>query len=132
MIKKPKISLIITTYNNADVIQKCLKSIKKQSFKDFELIIVDEKSSDGTAKIARKYTDNVIIGGKERCQKRNIGAKNSRADYFFFIDSDMELIDGLLEEISGLINPKTLIMVPEVSFGEGYWAKCKSFERSFY
>ncbi len=132
MIKKTKISLIITTYKNEETIEKCLKSIKKQNFKDFELIVVDENSTDNTAKIARKYADIVIIGGKERCQKRNIGANKSKADYLFFIDSDMELSPGLLDEINGLLEHKTLIMIPEVSFGKGYWAKCKAFERSFY
>ncbi len=132
MVIKPKISLILTTYNNIDVIEKCLKSIKNQSFKDFELIVVDEESSDGTAEISKKYADKLILKGKERCQKRNIGAQNSKSGYLFFVDSDMELSPGILKEINANLYPNTLIMVPEISFGKGYWAKCKAFERSFY
>ncbi len=132
MSKKPKISLIITTYNSASVLEPCLKSIRGQSFKDFELIVVDESSKDATQKIAKKYADKLIIEGKERCQKRNIGARHSLADYLFFIDSDMELSRDILNEIKDELSPNTLVMIPEISFGQGFWTKCKTFERATY
>jgi len=132
MAKKPKISIIITTYNNKDTIEACLKSIRGQNFKNFELIVVDESSKDGTQQVAKKYSNKFINQGKERCQKRNIGAENAKADYLFFVDSDMQLSKNMLEEISKKLDPKTLLMVPEISFGKGFWAKCKAFERAMY
>ncbi|MDP4039343.1 MAG: glycosyltransferase family A protein [Candidatus Pacearchaeota archaeon] len=132
MIKKPFISVIVTTYNNIDVIENCLKSIKNQTFKDFELIVVDENSADGTQKIAKRYANQFINKGNERCQKRNIGAEYSKSDYLFFIDSDMELPSKIIQEIHKLLDFNTLVMVPELSFGKGFWAKSKAFERSFY
>lgn len=132
MAKKPKISVILTTYNNGDVLEACLKSIKNQSFKDFEIIVVDENSRDDTIKISKKYADKIIVEGHERCQKRNIGAKNASSDYLFFVDSDMELTQGLLKEINEKKDSNTLMMIKEHSFGKGIWAKCKAFERDMY
>ena len=129
---KSKISIIVTTYNSGKLLQACLNSIKNQTFKNFEVIIVDEDSTDNTQEIVRKYGYKLIVKGKERCQKRNIGAENSRADYLIFIDSDMELSPKLLEECLNYLSSETLIMIPEISFGIGFWAKCKAFERAMY
>src|SRR3989344_8919123 len=132
MPKKPLISIIITTYNSGDVLEACLKSIKNQTFKNFEIIVVDESSKDNTQEIAKRYSDKFINEGKERCQKRNIGADNASADYLFFIDSDMQFTPTVVEECIKHLAPDTLLMIPEVSFGEGFWSQCKSFERAMY
>src|SRR3989338_2706381 len=129
---KPSISLIITTYNSGDVLEACLQSIRNQTTKDYELIVVDEESKDATPEIAKKYADKFIVQGKERCQKRNIGADNASADYLFFIDSDMQFTPTVVEDCIKHLAPDTLLMIPEVSFGEGFWSQCKSFERAMY
>lgn len=54
-------TIIIPTYNGAKYLGKLLDSINKQSIKDFELIVIDSSSKDETVKIAKKYTDNVIV-----------------------------------------------------------------------
>lgn len=132
MKRKPLISVVIPTYNSGEFIEACLKSLKNQTFKNFEIIVVDENSKDSTQKIAKKYADKLIIDGKERCQKRNIGAKNARADWVFFVDSDTELSPNILEDMSKLVDSKTLILTYDISFGKGFWAKVKHFERSLY
>ena len=132
MVSKPKISVIVTIYNNGDVLEKCLKSIRGQTFKDFELIVVDESSKDNGPAIAKKYADRFINQGIERCQQRNAGADNAKTDYLLFVDPDMELPPRILNEISDLLDSGKLIMIPEVSFGKGFWAKCKNFERAMY
>lgn len=132
MKKKPLLSIIVTVYNSENVLESCLKSIKNQNFKDFELIIVDESSNDKTPEISKKYADLFINEGIERCQQRNAGANKAKTDYLFFLDPDMVLSPNVTKEISKYLNKKTSILVPEVSFGEGFWAKCKTFERLMY
>ena len=57
---KPKISIIICTYNGENLIRKCLNSILSQSFKNFEVLCLDGMSKDNTRKIIKEY------GGKDR------------------------------------------------------------------
>lgn len=132
---KPLVSIVIPTYNSEKTIAKCLESIKNQTYKEIELIVVDNFSKDKTAEIARKYTDGVFLKGPERSSQRNFGARKSKGAYFFFIDADMELNPKVVEECVKEIKKDGKIrgiIIPEVSVGEGFWAKCKALERSCY
>jgi glycosyltransferase involved in cell wall biosynthesis len=55
----PLVSVIIPTKNSAKTIEKCLKSVKDQTYKNIEIIVVDNFSTDGTYEIAKKYTEKV-------------------------------------------------------------------------
>jgi len=55
-----RIAVIIPAYNEEESIEKCLKSIKKQTYKDYEIIVVNAESTDKTAEIAAKYADRII------------------------------------------------------------------------
>jgi glycosyltransferase involved in cell wall biosynthesis len=57
-VNNPLISVVVTTKNEQENIENCLKSIKNQSYKNYEIIVVDNFSTDETKKIARKYSDN--------------------------------------------------------------------------
>ena len=92
-MKKPLVSVIVPTCNNAHYIEKCIQSIINQSFNNFELIIVDDCSKDDTLGILKKIKDknlNVLKTDKNSgpAVARNIGVKNSRGEYIFFIDGD--------------------------------------------
>ena len=130
-----KLSLIITTKNEEAVIENLLKSLKRQSFKNFEIIIVDNNSSDRTKEISKKYTKHVYNFGPERSSQRNYGVRKASGDYILILDADMELTKNVLKscvsEISRNNNIEGLI-IPEKSIGKGFWAKCKAFERQFY
>jgi GT2 family glycosyltransferase len=86
-----KASIIIPTKNNADILERCLKSIRNLDYPtdEIEVVIVDGHSTDNTVEIARKYECKVVyedvgtIGGA-----RNIGVKHSRGDYIVFTDAD--------------------------------------------
>lgn len=56
--RKPKISVIVPTYNRSELLPRAINSILNQTFKDFELIIVDDGSTDNTKKIIEKYSEN--------------------------------------------------------------------------
>ena len=138
---RPLVSLIIPTKNSGRTIEACLKSIRGQSYKNIEIIIVDNNSTDDTKKIALKYTKLVFNRGRERSVQRNFGAKMSKGEYFLFIDSDMELSKTVIADCIRQVESykvskvnKVLggVIIPEESFGEGFWAKCKALERSFY
>lgn len=87
-------SIIVPVFNRRKYIRRCLDSIMKQSFQDFELIIVDDGSDDGTAKICdeygQKYTNirvhHQINGGVSKA--RNAGLKMAIGKYVLFVDSD--------------------------------------------
>jgi glycosyltransferase involved in cell wall biosynthesis len=54
------VSVIIPTYNSSRTLEKCLESIKNQSYKNIEIIVVDNNSKDNTKEIALKFTDKVF------------------------------------------------------------------------
>jgi glycosyltransferase involved in cell wall biosynthesis len=98
--KKPKISVIIPAHNEERYILRPLESLEKQSFKDFETIIVLDSCTDKTKE---KCLSNgcKIIEVKTKClgKNRNIGAKNSEGEILVFIDADVRVDDNYLEEI---------------------------------
>lgn len=130
-----KISIIVPTKNEEKNIENCLKSIKNQSYKNTEIIVVDNNSDDKTKGIAKNYTDQVFNAGPERSSQRNFGAKKSTGKYLLFIDADMIISNHLVEECIQIckINRKLIgLYIPEKIVGEGLWIKVRNFERSFY
>lgn len=94
-----RISIIIPTYNEARYIGKTLESIKKQRFKDVEVIIADSNSSDGTRELARKtYKGIKVVLKKERGISTiyNEAAKIAKGDLLLFIDADTSISKRLL------------------------------------
>lgn len=136
MIKKvPVVSVIVPTKNSEKTLAECLQSVKNQTYKNIEIIVVDNNSADDTKKIAKKFTDKVFNKGPERCTQRNYAVKQSTGDYVFIIDSDMKLSPKVVESCLKSINSNVEnagVIVPEESFGEGFWSQCKKLERSFY
>lgn len=128
------VSVIIPTLNSELYLDKCLKSIKYQTYKNTEIIVVDNYSQDDTSKIARNYTKNFFVQGPERSSQRNSGAKKAKGKFLVFIDSDMELSKTVIEDCVQAMMKEDLVgvIIPEESFGQGFWAQCKKLERSFY
>lgn len=137
-MKEPLISVIVPTKNSEQFLERCLKSIKSQTYKNLEIIVVDNNSSDKTKEIARRYVGKVFNKGPERSAQRNFGVLKSRGKYVMFIDSDMVLSKKVVEECVSQFKAENLkqeiggVIIPEESFGEGFWAQCKRLERSFY
>lgn len=99
-----KISIIIPVYNVEKYIIKCLKSVKRQSFDNFECLIIDDGSKDNSIELAEKYIkdDNRFkIYHKENgglSDARNYGINLSKGEYLFFLDSDDYIADTLLAD----------------------------------
>lgn len=132
---KDLVSIIITTKNEENNIDNCLKSIKAQTYKNIEIIVVDNGSSDRTKEIALKYTENIFDRGPERSAQRNLGMiEKSSGKYVMYVDADMllspHLIESCLEEVSG--NDLAALWIPEIVLGKTYFSKVRRFERGFY
>ncbi|OGH08640.1 MAG: hypothetical protein A2152_03170, partial [Candidatus Levybacteria bacterium RBG_16_35_6] len=131
-MSKSLVSIIITTKNSSEFLERCLKSIKSQTYKNIELIVVDNNSIDDTKKIALNYTNLVFNKGPERSAQRNFGAFRSKGKYLLFIDSDMELTKNVVTDCVSKIQKHKALIIPEKSIGNTFWARCKALERSFY
>ena len=130
----PLISVIVTTRNNHQTLDACLRSIAAQSYGNIELIVVDNNSSDDTKDIAKRYTKLVFDKGPERSAQRNFAVAKASGDYVCIIDSDMELSEDVIASCVETVTEHKYgaVIIPEESFGEGFWAQCKKLERSFY
>jgi glycosyltransferase involved in cell wall biosynthesis len=92
-MKSPFFSIIIPTYNREKSITDCILSVLNQSFSDFEVLLVDNKSSDNTLNEIRKFSDKRIKlycndKNYERCYSRNKGIEQATGQYITFLDSD--------------------------------------------
>ncbi len=88
-MNKPKVSVVIPTYNSERTLQDCLESIKHQDYPDVEIIIADDGSTDSTLEIARKYTNNIYQNPLKTGEAgKAVGVKWARGEIIALIDSD--------------------------------------------
>lgn len=104
------ISVIIPTYNEEKYIEKCLESLKKCETSDYEIIIVDGKSTDKTVKICGGYTDRILIEDKKEgiAIARNKGVEIARGDIVAFLDADSVPSEGWLDAIEDSFKNDTI------------------------
>jgi glycosyltransferase involved in cell wall biosynthesis len=91
MIETPSVSVVIATYNRARLLAQTLDSIFAQSFRDFEVIVVDDGSSDDTREVLASYQNRIQYVYQENrgpSAARNVGARRAKAGWLSFHDSD--------------------------------------------
>ena len=107
-----KISVIIPVYNTAKYLKECLDSVLNQSFDDFEVICVNDGSTDNSLEILESHDDDKIViinqEHKGASAARNIAIKKSQGEYILFIDSDDYIALDTLNEVYELANSKSL------------------------
>ena len=111
---KHKFSLIIPAYNVEKYIKKCLDSVLNQTYNNYEIIIINDGSTDNTSKILESYKSNKKIKiinqeNKGLSNARNTGVSNAKGDYILFIDSDDFIEKELLEILNKTINDEDLV-----------------------
>lgn len=88
----PKVSVIIPTYNRASLLELAIQSVLEQTFRDFELIIVDDASTDDTSSVVLKYQERIRHFRHQknngRATARNKGLEMARGEYVAWLDSD--------------------------------------------
>jgi len=134
MKKSPLVSVILTTKNEANNIDRFFRSIKNQTYKDVEIVLVDNNSDDQTKTLAKKYTDKIYNYGPERSAQRNYGASKAEGKYLLFLDADMELSPGVIKDCVGTqarLNVK-VVTIPETTVGGGILPGIRRFEREMY
>ena len=88
-----ELSVVIPALNEQEYLSDLLETVKKQSFEDYEIIVCDGGSEDGTREVAKEYGARIITDeGKGPGAARNKGAEKSRGEYILFLDSDVKLI----------------------------------------
>ena len=98
-MKKPLISVIIPTYNRAYILPKAIESVLNQTFKDLEIIVVDDGSTDSTPYLISKYPIKYVRKPNQGVAKaRNTGILKSKGDFIAFLDSDDIFVETKLEK----------------------------------
>jgi len=128
-----KVSIVIPTYNEEKDIEECIKSIKGQSYKNFEIIVVDDGSKDKTLDVVKKFRDVKIIMGEHKGPgfSRNLGARKATGEILIFIDADMtfdkdylkNLIAPILEDKTGEVVGSTHEL-EIVENTKNIWSRC--------
>lgn len=112
-----KISVIVPVYNTEQYLPRCLNSIISQSFTDFELLLIDDGSTDGSGLICDSYADRdgrIRVFHKENegvSLARNLGIDNALGEWLYFVDSDDELLpDGLKVLVDNISDDVDVVM----------------------
>lgn len=105
MTNNPEISIIVPVYKAEKYLSKCINSILSQSFKDFELLLIDDGSPDNCPQICDEYSMNdprVVTYHKEnggQSSARNLGLDHAKGHYIMFVDSDDLLAVDALKQL---------------------------------
>jgi glycosyltransferase involved in cell wall biosynthesis len=141
------ISVIIPTYNEADVLGNCLRSLSGQSVKDFEVVVVDDGSNDKTMSVlselrVKNYELRILRQNhKGAGAARNFGAKKACGDILVFADADMtfdkkfleKLVDPIEKYVEGLSSGSrgTFSKAEFVANWDNVWARCWSVNENW-
>jgi len=97
---KKKVTVVIPTFNCAKDLDECLTSLEKQTYHDFDVLVVDGHSSDGTDDVGKKHGARVIYDeGRTRAHACNTAIENIDTEYFAFTDADCIPDENWLEEL---------------------------------
>ncbi|MCX6781638.1 MAG: glycosyltransferase [Candidatus Magasanikbacteria bacterium] len=139
------VSVIIPTKNSSEFLEKCLESLKNQTYKNIEIIVVDNNSVDSTKEIAeafkqstlelyKLYNFQLLNWGPERSAQVNFGVKNSNGEYVYKVDSDFildkEVIDQCVKKANEGFGAVVVHNSPDVRIS--WIAHIRKFEVDMY
>lgn len=132
------ISVIIPTYNCKNYLVHSLPHIKKSDYPHFELIIVDNHSTDGSRELAEKYADTVLELDEKWSpgRARNRGAQASRGSVLFFVDADVQIAPDTISRIMKILKENSGIAAvfgsyDENPFSENFLSQYKNLLNHF-
>jgi len=107
-----KFSIVVPAFNEVKYIGKTLKALKKQTLKDFEIIVKDGQSIDKTVEIARRHADKIVsIRDSSIADARNQGARYAEGDILVFVDADTTLPSYALRRFADLMKDENIVGV---------------------
>jgi glycosyltransferase involved in cell wall biosynthesis len=114
----PKVSIVIPTYNTERYILEALKSLEEQTYKNLEIIVVDDGSTDDTSKLLREHGGNCICYHQENAGQSaamNFGWKQSTGTILGYLSADDRLHPDAIEKVvaSMLDNPTAVLAYPD-------------------
>lgn len=95
---EPLVSVVVPTRDNAGTLRQCLESVRNQLYRNVELIVVDNGSTDATVEIAEAFSDLVIASGPERSAQANEGVRRANGEYVLRVDADFVLDPKVIAE----------------------------------
>lgn len=116
--KGPLLSVMLPTFNGASTVERALQSVKAQTYKNYEIIVVDHHSTDGTVKIAKKYTNKIYLDKRKLLSSRKIALEKSKGELIIFLSCDQVFEPTFFERAAKL-------------FQEGDYDMAVTEERSF-
>jgi glycosyltransferase involved in cell wall biosynthesis len=119
----PRLSVIIPSYQRSKTILRALESVSNQTFRDFEIIVIDDGSTDGTADVVSQYSDKVVYiwqPNRGPSAARNVGIENSSGEFIAFLDADDIWYPQKIEkQISPFqFNPRLGLVCSDVVFAD--------------
>lgn len=130
----PLVSVVVPTKNVQRTLDRCLRSIRSQTYPRLELVVVDNFSSDHTFQLAEQLADIAVQAGPERSAQRNLGIELASGDYILWIDADMVLTPHVVADAVAAAEraAATAVFIPEQTVGSGFWTACRALERRCY
>ena len=115
---KPFFSVLVPVYNQEKYLPECIESVLNQTFKDFELVLVDDGSTDSSGKLCDQYAEQhprfiTVVHKKNQglLFARRTGIENAKGEYYLFLDADDYFCGNALKTIYSQIEKKTVQMV---------------------
>ena len=111
----PKVSIIIVNYNGKILLEKCLESVFKANYKNFEVIVVDNNSTDDSVNFITKYYPSIILlklnKNKGFAEPNNIAAKIATGEYLLFLNNDTIVTPDFISEMIPIIEKDDKIAI---------------------
>lgn len=119
--KEPLVTIIIINYNGKPYLKKCLKSIEQTTYKNYEIVLVDNNSTDESVDFVEKNFPDIKVIKLDKnygfAEPNNIAAKQSKGDLFYFLNNDTEICSNSLSELV------TAIKKPDIAIGQSLLLK---------
>lgn len=134
MNREALVSVIVPTKNSARFLTRCVASVRAQTYAHIELIVVDNRSDDGTWELALALADRAIQAGPERCAQCNAGAREARGDFLYRADADFVLQPTVVAEAVAACDAGCdAVCIPNRSEPTvSFWSAVRDFERRMY
>lgn len=121
----PKLSILIISWNSWAHLKRCLESIQTMSFRDFEIIVADNNSTDGTLESLERHFPDVRLDRSStnvgHCRRVNEGFRLARGEYVLLLDADTELSPDMVSQLMDFMtsHPDISLVAPRTYYSDG-------------